>query len=1280
MPNVPPPLITADVLLAGIKEQLNHVFSPLEHQLASIAPQVLFKSPPRISRAFPNIKLEITSISGRTFNIEALLDSGATSTYISRSFVENHLLPSRKTSFPLYIRNSDGSLHKDTVTRESRFTSRIQGHKSTEWFYVTELGDKDMVIGMTWLRSHNPLIDWRTGKIEFDRCTGKCGGKDTAAHNLHSVFENGQVLDEQSINRMIFTGGSSKQGTVSTQLAIEALKKQKTLTIEDIKAGPFAAFVDVFEERNYQDLPPHRLWDHKIELSPDWEQRVWKPHVYPLTHHEQKELDAFLDENLANGRIRPSESPLASPVFFINKKDGKKRMVIDYRKLNELTVKNSYPLPLIAPLITKWKGCKYFSALDVRSGYYNIRMKDGDEWKTAFITSRGLYESLVMTFGLCNAPATFQCMMDSIFVVHIRRGDANAYIDDIGIGTASDPTGKLSDEDFHIKVVLEILHVFRKHKLSLKAEKCVFLQKEIKYLGHVISGESLKPDPVKLDAVQEWPPPTNLKQLRSFLGFLNYYRRFIHNYAKKARPLNDLTCTNTPWTWGKPQQDAFDLLKDAMLSNPVLAHPDQTKPFLLETDASNVAIGAVLSQQQDDGRYRPVAFLSKSLSPAEKNYDTYNQELLAIIRALEEWRHLLAGSDHELPVITDHANLQFYRTKQNLNPRQMRWALWLDEHFKHLRIIYRPGRQNSVADALSRRSDHGEGESKEERRQVQLLPDSYFPEDPPPVPLQINSMQTTDQSKTMTVDETRREFYYAQSKDPMILRFNMSTQSDPVPPHWDKKDDLWRYWGKIYVPPLLRQTIFRSLHSSPTAGHPGRDATLFSVRKDYYWPSLRPDIEEWIRNCDTCQHTKVYPKKPHGQLKPIDPTPRPWGVVTSDLITGLPSCRGFDSIWTATDKRTKMVHINETTSTLDSEGLYHLYLKRVWSAHGTSDKLITDRGPQYSSRFARDANKNLCIETALSTAYHPQTDGQSERTNQDVEQVLRTVINFHQDNWVDWLPVVEFALNNRFKKSLKNTPFYVNYGFHPHIGSLPQIDTPIVSVENFVSHIQQVQKDTKKALEQAAEDMKRFYDRHRSKTPDFQVGQKVLLDNADLALNRPSRKLAERRSGPFKILEKIGTHAFKLELPLQWKTVHPVFHVSKLEPYREDPDNPNFPSPPPDVVEGEPEWEVEKVLDAKFAYNRLLFLVKWKGWPESENSWEPEKHLENAQDVVQQFYRDHPGAPQRLPSGKTTGSSLTKKTRRKRKRIGLMEFQVMDVQTNVEKWPTNGLMSRDATF
>jgi hypothetical protein len=1243
---------STNVLLNQMKTRIQNMLTPIHQHLAAVSQQVLFKTPAYISTTFPTVKVSLTDFRGHSFEVEALLDSGATSTYISAAFVADHGIPIRPLSSPMYAYNADDTLNATKITHEAKFTVKIQGHTSTEWYFVTDIGSKSMIIGMTWLRSHNPLINWRSGKLEFTRCPYTCHQNLLPKDRLDFLLDEASVTTEYPSSEKIFSMKQeiNAKTNPSTFFAVENLKTRKVLSIDDIKAGPFSEFADVFEEANYQDLPPHRVWDHKIDLVPEWEQRKWKPRIYPLTYDEQKELDAFLEENLANGRIRPSESPLASPVFFINKKDGKKRMVIDYRKLNDITVKNAYPVPLMDELIQKWKGCKFFSAVDVRSGYHNIRMKEGDEWKTAFITNRGLYESLVMTFGLTNAPAAFQAMMDSIFVTYIRRGDANPFFDDVGIGTTSDPRGILSDEDFHIAVCKEILQVFRENKLFLKPEKCLFLKKEIPYLGHIISGEGLRPDPAKLAGVRDWPVPSNVSKLRSFLGFLNYYRRFIPSFSNMAKPLNELLRKAAKWVWGEEQQDAFAKLKKTLLEDVVLSHPSQEQPFLLETDASKYAWGAVLSQLQEDGKWRPVSCLSKGFTEVEKRYDVHDRELLAIIRALESLRHFLMGSKHPITILSDHKNLAYFRTKQFLTDRQVRWADYLSKFDINLR--YRPGKQSSVPDLLSRRADHIPEEDIPEPP-VTLLPPSLFhstkkASSPSSSPEAICSTKTTDFHSLL---------FTAQSKDDRIKEFNLLRESEAVPIGWSKVDNLWCYRGKIYIPKSLRVTLFKMLHEDPSAAHPGRQATLFSMRANYYWPLMYQDIERWIQECDLCQRVKIFPRKPHGDLKPIDPTPRLWGVVTSDLITGLPPCQGYDAIWTATDKRGKMIHVAPCTATLDSEGLYRLYLQHVWRLHGTSDKLITDRGPQFASKHAREINRNMQIETALSTAYHPQTDGQSERTNQEVETALRMVVNYHQDDWVDWIPVIEFALNNRYKRSLGTTPFYANYGFHPRLGSLPQVESPVTSVEDFVKHIQQVQKDTKASLEQAAEDMKRFYDRHRGPTPEFSVGQKVLLDNTDLSLNQPTRKLSERRSGPFEIVEKIGTHAYKLRLPQQWKGVHPVFHVSKIYPYREDPERPNFPAPPPDIVEGESEWEVERVLDARVRNRKLQFFVKWMGWPESENSWEPEQNLEHAKDLIGDFYHLHPTAPRKQTDGTLIGSPVIGRTQRKtRKKTSIRQL------------------------
>jgi len=1256
------------VLLSNLESRIKLALSHSLHALAAINQKVVTRTPSRISRQFPMIKLQIAHSPSHIYDIEALLDSGATATYISSAFVEDHQIPTRKLPYPIYAYNADDSINATAITKQAKFLCHFKGHVSAEWFMVTDIGSKTMILGMTWLRTHNPEIDWRSGQMTFERCPLQCLGHRSVKDALRLLVDQASQVTEDSYSEIgqLRHNLQSKEHA-ATKWAIEDFKKKDVLTIEDIRKGPFSDFADVFEERTYQELPPHRKWDHKIDLTPEWESRVWRPHTYPLSYQEQKELDAFIEENLANGRIRRSESPLASPVFFISKKDGKKRMVIDYRKLNELTVKNVYPLPRIDELIQKWKGCVRFSALDIRSGYHNVRMREGDEWKTAFITNRGLFESLVMTFGLTNAPATFQTMIDSIFLIQIRRGDTNCFIDDIGIGTTPDPSKKLSDDDYHTLVLREIFALCREQKLTLKPEKCLLLQDHIPYLGHIISGTGIRPDPVKLAGIKEWPIPNNLSQLRAYLGIMSYYRRYIKDFSTIARPLNDLLKKDAVWQWQDPQQQAYQKLKDTLLDDVFLLHPSQEKQYILETDASLFAWGAVLSQEDDEGKWRPVGCMSKGFADAETRYDTHDRELLAIIRALQAFRHWLMGTKHPVTILTDHNNLRYFTTKQFLTPRQTRWMQFMTNFDIQLR--YRPGRQSSVPDALSRRADHAPTSETQPDGQV-LLPPSMFP------PQQsVNSILT----ESLAQRNYGVEIYKAQAQDPLILEFNKKLESDPLPHGWKKSEELWTYMGKIYIPPILRQSVFREMHSQGPSAHPGVKGTAAVLTTDYYWPGLRSDVQEWIKNCDTCQRMKNRNKKPHGTLKPIDPVPRFWGVVTTDLITGLPMCKGFDSIFTATDKRGKIKHIAPTTSTLDSAGFAKLFLDNVWKHHGTSDKIISDRGPQMSSRSFRDTCKKLGVELALSTAYHPQTDGQSERTNQEVEQALRTVISFHQDDWVDWLPVIEFALNNRYHSGLKTTPFYANYGYHPHIGSLPRIHSPIESVEDFVDHLHQVQKNTEKSLEQAAEDMKRFYDKGRNPTPEFDIGQKVLLNNANLALNRPSRKLSERYSGPFEVLEKIGNpaHAYRLKLPDYWKNVHPVWNVSQLHPYHEDPKHPNYIQPPPEIIEGEPEWEVEAILDSKFAYGKLQFFVKWKGWPDSENSWQDELDLENAPEIIAEFYKKFPGAPRRLEDGTKTGKAVTKR-RRGRKRIACMDFQPLQTFTDVAVWPI-GRMTRDVS-
>jgi hypothetical protein len=573
--------------------------------------------------------------------------------------------------------------------------------------------------------------------------------------------------------------------TMSTRLAEAAQVKTKP----NIPMIPehLSSFEDVFSKTSFDALPDRKIWDHAIELVPDSKSTNCK--VYPLSPKEQGELDAFLEENLKTGRIRPSKSPMASPVFFVKKKDGSLCLVQDYRSLNAMTIRNRYPLPLISEFIHQLREAKYFTKLDVRWGYNNVRIRDGDEWKAAFRTNRGLFEPLVMFFGLTNSPATFQTMMNEIFQDLIARGVVCVYLDDILVYT------KTLEE--HRRICQEVLTRLRAYKLYLKPEKCEFEQTRVEYLGLVISEGTVEMDPVKVAGVADWPVPGNCKEVQSFLGFINFYRHFIKDFSDLARPLFELTKKDQPWKWGEQEQGAFLALKMKVTSSPILKAPDDHKPFRLEADSSNAATGAILSQQADDGKWHPVAFYSKSLNATERNYEIYDKELLAIIRAVEEWRYLLEGAQHPFEVWTDHRNLQYFRTAQKLNRRQARWSLYLSQFNYHLH--HRPGRSMGKVDTLSRRVDHGSGEGHNEG--VILLKPELF---------EIRAMEgislTGEEEELMKevkegLKAGRCEKGVADARE----RLEKETEDGRVRgkhanSDWSEVDGVLYFRGKIYVP------------------------------------------------------------------------------------------------------------------------------------------------------------------------------------------------------------------------------------------------------------------------------------------------------------------------------------------------------------------------------------------------------------------------------------------------------------------------------------------------
>ncbi|KAL5512271.1 hypothetical protein ACEPAG_3556 [Sanghuangporus baumii] len=1062
----------------------------------------------------------------------ALIDSGCTGSCIDEGFVRRYGFRTQKYIRPRPVFNADGTSNESGLIKEYVIVRMIFGkHEEEIRLAVTSLASSNIFLGHDWLRKHNPEIDWKIGKIDFTRCPDECA----------STLSN-EEADDDYVRRVWMK---------------EATKWPSYLE----------EFADVFSEESFEQLPDHRTWDHAIDLKPDFKPSDCK--VYPLSPKEQEAMKAFIEENLASGRIRQSKSPMASPFFFIKKEDGSLRAIQDYRKLNDGTVKNKYPLPLINELIDKVKDAKYITKLDVRWGYYNIRIRKGDEWKAAFRTNLGLFEPTVMFFGLCNAPATFQGFMNNIFRELIHEGVVIIYLDDILIFSNT-----LEEHRERTRRVFEIL---RKNKLFLKPQKCEFEVSTVKYLGHIIGNGEVRMDPKKTIAVQEWPVPKNVHELQQFLGLGNWLRRFVEGYSSVVKPLTSLT-GKAEWKWGEEEQRAFEELKERLSSPPVLAIPNNDDPFRVEADASDFATGGVLLQKQE-GKWKVIAYRSSTLLDAERNYEIYDKEMLAIVQALKEWRQYLQGANQPFEVWTDHANLTYFKAPQKLNRRQARWRLDLAEF--DFTLVHKPGKTLGKADLLSRRADYDKGEHDNEN--VTFIKNEC---------LVRATVNTSRDSLVETIKKAQEDMDDGEKPSGLVLKDGVWSKEVTVKVSMTNSKKFWN----VFVPTSVREAVMKECHDSTLAGHPGANKTVSMVSRSYWWPNMYVDVRNYVRGCDHCQRTKALRVTRAKVLHPNEVPEAPWQIVTVDLIGELPESNGFNAICVVVDRFSKQIHAIPTTTKLTAEGMARIYRDHVFRLHGLPKKIIHDRGVQFDAKMMKELYKLLHIE--------------------ELEQYLRLYVNHRQSDWADWLALAEFAHNNREHSATKLSPFFVNSGVHPVGFTGIRTSSSNMSAEEFAKHVKGIHELAQANLVKANEDMKRFYDRHAGKLMEYETGSKVFLDGRNIKTIRPTKKMDDKWFGPFEIIGKVGASAYRLKLPRTWRQVHPVFNEVLLKPAVE----PSFesqkkpPPPPPVLVDDEEEYEVKELLDSRLHRGKLQFLVKWVGY--NEATWQPESDIgDNAKEA-----------------------------------------------------------------
>jgi transposase InsO family protein len=919
------------------------------------------------------------------------------------------------------------------------------------------------------------------------------------------TFEGAQVQHTEELSR----ANDNESWDISREL--EDGQRQRLLTLLESNR-------DLFSQHEF-DLGSASLLKHRIDLEPNSRPHRQRQRPIPLPLRDK--VDGKIAKMLEHGIIEPSCSPWASNLVVVRKKTGDIRLCTDWRQLNAATVKDAYPLPHLHQAMDALSGCSWFTTIDCKQGFNQVEIEEADRHKTAFYSTRGLMQFKKMGFGMCNAPATFQRLMELV-LSGLNWEEVLVYVDDLVIFS------RCFDE--HLESLQRVFDRLRNAGLKLNKAKSTFACRRVKYLGHIVSSEGIRPDPDKVEAVDGIPTPSSAEEVKRFVGVLCFYRRFIRDFSRTAAPLHAATQKSSSFQWTKECETAFQTLKEQISRAPVLRLPDFNEPFVLSCDASATALGAVLSQRHGDAEL-PVAYASRTLNKAERNYSATDRELLALVWSLKHFRTYLSNVT-EFTAFTDHQPLKgLLQTKEP----EGRLARWLDtiQQF-NFRLLHRPGRDNVVPDALSR--------TAATRLLPKWTPDALLKEQTADRLLQAALKAFKDGLGGLS--EANRD-----RVEQLLAEGDVAVDEQGV----------LRRQGIPVMPEHLRAQLLTVAHDAADSGHLGVNRTLEKLLERCWWPGIQQDVKNWVASCPACLRRKC-PTRP--QKAPLQQTPqpcRPWQSVQID-IKG-PLCRterGNQYILSMCDCFSKWMETCALSS-IEAEKVADALVRQVVLRHGVPDTIHSDQGRQFESRVFANLCEQLGVEKTRTSPFHPSGNGLVERGNRTLGDMLATVISDTQGDWDEKLPFVTWAFNSSEHSTTGMSPYQLLHGWPPRLPLdvlLPNRDGDETRdvwgfVEKTRERLLKSRMQVHRQLCEAQSERNERYNQDK-RFHQYDRGDLVML-SSKVVKPGLSKSLSRRWTGPFEVLKRLGEVNYRIRLAPSAKEAGRrrkfVVHHDRLKPF-----------------------------------------------------------------------------------------------------------------------------------